>query len=165
MLVVGIVETGSQVRVEVIDDMNQGLTQDFINALCVSGEIGDMIEAEDEKILGRLNTYINEGSKQLSFVLVSRSKTGLDVGPDSTNGGANHAKRPAQLEDEMHAELVQAPSSWLNDVFHPGICAFCGKGPVLDEEADDGESITPQVATKLQRCKGCRNDYTTLHIS
>ena len=155
MLVVDVIENQSQVRVEVIDDMNQGLTQDFINALCVSGEIGDMIEAEDEKILGRLNTYINEGSKEISFVLVSKSKK-VGVGLDSKKGGTPNAKRSAHLEAEAHSDLMQAPSSWLNDVFHSGICAFCAKGPVADEESENGESTASKIPIKLQRCKGCK---------
>lgn len=138
-----------------MDDLNQGLTQAMIDALCRSGGIGDMIEAENEKILSNLNTIINEGYKELSFTLVSASESNVAGAAESRQQPVFNAHRPANDSDSSADFLVDASHSLLRDVFHSGVCAFCGRGEVALKD-DDEEEMSANEIVKLQRCKGCR---------
>ena len=140
-------------QVEVVDDLNQGLTQDMINGLCQSGEIGDLIEAENEKIVEHLNKIINAGSQEISFKLVSRTPHRI---ADASSEGTGPISQ-AQNCTDMQTDLRDDQTILDNDVFHSGICAFCGKCEIaLQDEEEDGPA-PPAATAKLQRCKGCRN--------
>jgi hypothetical protein len=145
-------------QVHVVDDMNQGLTQTMVDALCQSGEIGDMIEAENEKILGNLNRAINEGYKQISFILVHGGQKKSGDG-DKSRAESSSSKRPAQNESDDIADFfADGSNALLNDVFHSGVCAFCGKGEVVFKDDDeDVDEVSSSAPAKLQRCKGCRS--------
>ena len=130
------------VQVHVYDDQRQGLTQSMVNTLCIEGEIGDLLEAENTTIMESLNQCINAG-RQLDFVLVNEHSSETLTESDSTL-----SNKPFL---DWESESLPSSEAAYN-IFHPSLCAHCMKGVEIE-----GDTLISR--TQLQRCKGCRHVY------
>ena len=146
----------------ILDDLNEGLTQEFIDCLCANGEIGNHLEAEDEKTIRRLNMFINQGDRPLSFVLTALNQ---ESNIDSNQHVGRNNKRQKRKDDRTD-HPAGARIFWYEGPFNPASCALCMAGPIINEESSD-EDQPPPVSRQpsLQQCKGCRQGCPVIKCS
>eukprot|EP00961_Rhodomonas_salina_P247452 3343512-Rhodomonas_salina.1 len=94
-------------KVHVRGEASEDLTQEKLDALCASGQIGEMLEAESVPVMDKLQRLIAQ-ERELEFILIG--------GPESGGGREQAQAIPAPTELEPEG----GGTSWVTTTFHAG---------------------------------------------